>query len=221
MRQVPVFVEADVGMAGDHTTAAWAFDLDLWGCCGQGDDEQRALVELAAGIGGEVQLSVAERVTGDEQAFARDRQSATGEEREVTAEILAAARLQTLALLTTCPAQVLDYDEPTRILPAWARWRTLRQMAWHIADTESRYYLPSLGIAARSALPDLNAELAASGLHVRRVVASMAAGLVRQHNGQIWTTTKVLRRLAWHERSELITMHWLADRAARVLGTGG
>ena len=116
---------------------------------------------------------------------------------------------------------MLDYDEPTRILPAWARWRTLRQMAWHIADTESRYYLPSLGIAARPALPGRLAELAASGLQVRHVVASMPAGLARQHDGQIWTTTKVLRRLAWHERSELMTMHWLADRAGRVLGTAG
>src|ERR1700735_4459909 len=100
MRQVSVFVEADAGMAHDHTTAAWAFDLDLWGCCGQGHDERRALAELAAAIGGQVQLSVAERVTGDEQAFARDRQPATGEEREVTARIPAAGRPATPGLLT-------------------------------------------------------------------------------------------------------------------------
>jgi hypothetical protein len=29
-------------------------------------------------------------------------------------------------------------------------------------------------------------------------------------DGEIWTTTKLLRRLAWHEPSELATMHTLA-----------
>jgi hypothetical protein len=96
MRQVAAFVEADVGMASDHTTAAWVFDLDLWGRCGQRQDEQQALAELVAAIGGEVQLSVTERISGDEQAFDRDRQPATGAERAVTLEILTAARQQTL-----------------------------------------------------------------------------------------------------------------------------
>jgi hypothetical protein len=43
MRQVLAYLEADVAMAADHTTVAWAFDLDLWGRCGQGPDDNSAL----------------------------------------------------------------------------------------------------------------------------------------------------------------------------------
>jgi hypothetical protein len=44
---VLAYLEADVGMADDHTTAAWTFDLDLWGRCGQGMDEHTALSVIA------------------------------------------------------------------------------------------------------------------------------------------------------------------------------
>jgi hypothetical protein len=90
-------------------------------------------------------------------------------------------------------------------------------MAWHLADTESRYYLPSLGLPARPAEPDLITELAASAEHVRTTVHAMPADLVRHERGEIWTTTKVLRRLAWHERAELVTMHQLAHQAKAAL----
>lgn len=118
--------------------------------------------------------------------------------------------------MTSSPPEVLDFDDPTRLLPTWARWRTLRQMAWHLADTESRYYLPGLGLPTRPAGPDLTTELAASALHVRATVSTMPADLIHRDGGEIWTTAKVLRRLAWHERSELVTMHQLARRARTV-----
>jgi hypothetical protein len=82
-----------------------------------------------------------------------------------------------------------------------------------VVNTESRYYLPCLGLPARPAEPDLLAELAASAEHMCRVVATMPADLIRRHEHETWTTTKVLRRLAWHERSELVAMHRLAGRA--------
>lgn len=207
-----VHVEADVRMASDHTTAAWSFDLDHWGRCGQGSDEPAALAALATETG-RADLAVAERITGDERTFDRDHLPATAAERAATLDILAAARRDTVALLRACPDLVLDHDDPDRVLPAWATWRTLRQMAWHLVDTESRYYLPALGLPSRPARADLAAELVASAAHVRDVVSTVPADLTRRFRGEVWTTTKLLRRLAWHERAELVTMRLLAARA--------
>jgi hypothetical protein len=211
--RLPVYVETGVAMADDRAAAAWTFEPDLWGRCGQGHDEESAVRALREGLGTDVDPIVVERITGDEQAFQRDLQPASDTERQVTLAILAAARDETLALVTSNGPSVLDFDDPTRILPAWARWRTLRQMAWHLADTESRYYLPALGLPIRSAEPDLTTELTTSARHVHTVVSTMPATIIRRTPTEVWTTTKVLRRLAWHERSELITMHHLAHRA--------
>lgn len=224
MRRLLVYVEIGVAMAADHAAAAWAFDPDLWGRCGQGHDEDSAVRALChdvgSGTGTGVDPIVVERITGDEQAFTRDLQPIGDVEREVTLAILAAVRDQTLALVTASSPAVLDYDDPTRTLPAWARWRTLRQMAWHLADTESRYYLPALGLPARPAQPDLISELTASARHVHATVSTMPATLVRRTPTEVWTTTKVLRRLAWHERSELITMRHLAHQARTAIRDG-
>lgn len=51
-------------------------------------------------------------------------------------------------------------------MPTWARWRTIRDNLWHIADTESRYYLPSLDLPSKEREPDLETELRASATHV-------------------------------------------------------
>ena len=83
-------------------------------------------------------------------------------------------------------------------------------MAWHLADTESRYYLPSLGLPSRPRLPDLPDELAASAAHVRRTLLAAPPDLIRTDAGETLTTTKLLRRLAWHEPAELVTMRALA-----------
>jgi hypothetical protein len=215
VRPVLTYVETDVAMADDHMTAAWVFDVDLWGRCGQGHDEDGALRALIAAIGGPVRPIVVERIHGDEQAFQRDFQPATDAERGATSAVLAAVRRETIALVTASPPEVLDFDDPTRTLPSWATWRTLRQMAWHVVDTESRYYLPSLGLPSRAAEPDLVAELNDSTAHVQAVVSTVPAALVNRGGGEVWTTTKVLRRLAWHERSELDTMRRLALLAGR------
>jgi hypothetical protein len=82
---------------------------------------------------------------------------------------------------------------------------------WRPTPTESRYYLPSLGPPARPRLFDLLDELTASAEHVRRTLRTVPPDLYRTDHGQTWTTTKVLRRLAWHEPSELITMRALAS----------
>jgi hypothetical protein len=48
VRELPVYVESDVSMADDHVTAAWVFEADVWGRCGQGRDEAEALAALRA-----------------------------------------------------------------------------------------------------------------------------------------------------------------------------
>jgi hypothetical protein len=212
-------------MAADGWSAAWTFDLEHWGTCGQGPDEDAALADLAArcGLGthapGGGVLEVAERVdraeSGDETVFQRDRLPASEAERAETLAILEDARARTLELVRAAPPRVLAYRDPERTLPAYAWWHTVGQLALHIADTESRYYLPLLGLPARERASDLLTELEESGAHVRRVVARMepdlAATSVRDGS---WTSVKVLRRLAWHERGELEVMTGLVEQAA-------
>ncbi len=218
MQHLSAYVEVGVGAHVDNAVVAWAFDLDLWGVCGQGLQETSALEALtrvaARTRGAPQQVAVVERIHGDEQAFRRDHQPVTSSERTQTLVILSAVREQTLALIAACPDLVLDWDDPKRVLPPWATWRTLRQMAWHVADTESRYYLPALGLPSRPREGDLLQELRRSAAHVQAAVSSVAPTLVvARSEGEVWTTTKLLRRLAWHERGELVVMRRLAERA--------
>ncbi|MBA2317451.1 MAG: DinB family protein [Euzebyales bacterium] len=206
------YVESGTGMHVDDATVAWTFDLERWGECGLGSDEATALAAL-----GDPDAQVAERIHGDEQAFVRDRQPASDAELDATMAILAKTRAATLALLAGLPDAVLDWDDPDRILPSWARWRTLRQLAWHVADTESRYYLTGLGEAPLPRGDDLLAELERSAAHVATTLLRLPRDRVVERGGEVWTTTKLLRRLAWHERGELAVMRGLAVRAQSTM----
>lgn len=211
---VPVFVEAGVDMATTGGVAAWSFDLPTWGRCGQGATEAEALEDLGAQCdhAGEphTDVEVVERIEGDEQAFDRDHRPPRPEEIEATLSILEAVRPRTIGLVAEASEERLDHDDPARTLPEWASWRTARQMAWHIADTESRYYLPSVGLPSRPRAGDLVTELRESHLHVCRVLAGLTAEpIVVRQEGEAWTTVKLLRRLAWHERSELAVLQRL------------
>lgn len=217
MASVEVFVETDVAIAFERGVAAWVFDLPHWGRCGQGLDETAAVADLGRQLGTGVDLVVVERIQGDEQAFTRDRQPCNDDERQATLTILAGVRRLTIELITARSGEELDWDDPTRRLPAFAKWRTLRQLAWHIVDTESRYYLPQAGLGYRDPALDLRTELTESATHVRRVVQAMPADLLHERDGETWTSTKLLRRLAWHERGELAVMQALAKRGS----TGG
>ncbi|HYV01304.1 MAG TPA: DinB family protein [Actinomycetota bacterium] len=228
-----VFVEFDVGGHVDHAVQAWTFDLPHWGLCGQGVDEEsslsalrgaalRALASFLTAHGEDCpplgRLRVVERVTGDELAFARDHRPATDRELERTLQLLAWARSDLIELLDGSTENELDWDDPARVLPSWATWRTPRAMAWHIADTDSRYYLASLGVDPPPREPDLREEMERSAQHVRRVLPSLRRDLRVERRGQVWTTTKVLRRLAWHARVEvdvvrdLLAKAWTARR---------
>jgi hypothetical protein len=221
MQQLDAYLEVGVGAHVDNAVVAWAFDLDLWGTCGQGLQQTDAVAALeraaARARGAAQQVVVVERIHGDEQAFDRDHRPATTGEQTQTLAILRAARQQTLALVSACPDAVLDWDDPQRVLPPWASWRTLRQMAWHVADTESRYYLPRLGLTGRPREADLLEELQRSAAHVQAAVGSVPPVLLQRSGGEVWTTTKLLRRLAWHERGELVVMRRLAERARQHL----
>jgi len=223
------YVDQHAGMAEDGWSAAWTFDLDRWGTCGQGPDDDAALADLAArcGLGADAPgagtLQVAERVdrpkTGDETVFERDRVPASEAERAATLAILDRMRARTLSLVRDAPAGVLSYRDPDRVLPPYAWWQTVGQLALHIADTESRYYLPLLGLPTRERANDLVTELEESGTHVRRVVSRMAPDLASasdQHGS--WTSVKVLRRLAWHERGELEVLERLVEAAVEKQG---
>lgn len=206
--EAPVYLERGVAMAYDCGVAAWSFDLAHWGRCGQGRDEQEALSDLADQVG-TARLVVVERVEGDEQAFTADMQPATSEQRKATLTILNQQRAALLALLSGCSEEMLDANPQNDELPSFARWRTLRQRAWHIADTESRYYLPAIGLPARSREQDLAGELRQSLRHVAQAVTTMPSDALRRDDGEVWTSVKVLRRLAWHERGELVAIREL------------
>ncbi len=206
------YVENEVSLAYDVGSAAWVFDLDLWGVCGQGTDEGAALRQLRRQLGRRTRIDVVERLRGDELVFARDRRPATAQERRRTLEILAAVRRETIALLRGCTAEELDSVDHRRALPSFASWRTLREMGWHVADCECRYYLPAVGLPAKPPESDLLAELVAAETYVRRHVEAIAADVVSVHDGEVWTTVKLLRRLAWHERGELAAMRRMLVR---------
>lgn len=216
------YLDQRAGMADDGWSAAWTFDVEHWGTCGQGPDDDAALTDLAARCGldaGAAALEVVERVdrarSGDETVFHRDRLPASEAERAATLAILERARARTLELVRGAPPGVLSYRDPDRALPPYAWWHTVGQLALHIADTESRYYLPLLGLPTRERAGDLVTELEESGAHVRRVVSQMAPDLASASDAHgSWTSVKVLRRLAWHERGELDVLARLVERAA-------
>lgn len=83
-------------------------------------------------------------------------------------------------------------------------WRTPRQIFRHIADTEARAYPRWCGLPQLGPVEGLRAELEASARHARRVIQEMPRSFTAEHRGETWTPVKLLRRLAWHERIELI-----------------
>jgi hypothetical protein len=223
-------LEFGVGAHVDDATLAWVYDHRWWSLCGQGIDETSALEDLTARAHpsyarflerhGEIarslpleELEIVERIHGDELSFQRDHEPATDEELQRTTTLLAYARAELLALIEDCSEAELDWDDPDRQLPRWARWRTLRQMAFHIADTESRYYLAALDIGPPERCEDVDDELRRSGAHVLDVLARLERDRAVTSADGCWTTRKVLRRLAWHERSELDAIRTLRDRA--------
>lgn len=202
-------VETSANMATSGGAAVWSFYPDLWGVCEQAPSAWEA-IELWKSRHGPA--AVAEYLPGDERAFRRDREPVTDTELDRTLTILADARERSIAILDTLPDGLLDLDDPARKLPEWARWRTIRQTLWHITDTESRYYLPQSGLPAKDRLDGLADELRESARHVRSALLAMPRDIVHRSGDEVWTSTKLLRRLAWHERGELDAIDGLLAR---------
>ena len=182
-------------MAFDAGAAVWCFDDDLWGRCVQGPTENAATDAFTQAPG---PVHVVERISDDELAFERDLVPASQRQVELTLRILAEQRKRAISLATRLPDVAFDRDDPTRLMPRWAQWRTIRDTLWHIPDTESRYYLPSLGVPAADRAATLIDELHASAERVRRTLPSLSRGRVVV-GAETWTAAN-LRRLAWHER---------------------
>ena len=120
-------------------------------------DLRRQLVDV---IHDDVTFTVAERTfaprTGFESAFQRDRRPCTAAERQATRDILASVRSELIALVSELSDPLLDWEDPERVLPSYASWRSVRQLAWHVVDTESRYYLPCTGLGYREPTESLS-----------------------------------------------------------------
>jgi hypothetical protein len=191
------------------------------GTCGQGLQETAAvaaLADAAARARGTAQhVVVVERIHGDEQAFGRDHQPATAGERAQTLAILSAARQQTLALIRLPRCGVGLGRSPAGAPAVGIVAHASPDGLARGRHTESRYYLPRLGLAGRPREADLLGELQRSAAHVQAAVRSVAPALLRRSDGEVWTTTKLLRRLAWHERGEVVVMRRLAERARQHL----
>lgn len=234
----------------DDRCEAFAYDIPSWGLWAEGPSEESVLAEVGGGVAwaafaqflrrhGEsprtpsscdIRIIERRRVKADEEAFERDYHPTTDEELNRTLQVLDWARSDLSDMLSQATDEELDWDDPNRVLPDWAWWRTARQMALHIALTESHYYLRNLGIAP-PVLPvtpgdppttaDVQDCLRRSGEHVRQVLPRLPRNLsFAYESGQVWTTTKSTWRLACHERGENdVIRHLLAKARAELAQT--
>lgn len=200
-----VAVDAGPAMTALGEVAAWSFDLEHWGECGQGVTEDAALANLARRTGG-TELRVVDRIQAHEsgQVFAADLRPATEDQILTTADILRRQRARTIELVARATIEQLEAVNADVVQPGWMRWRTASAIAWHIADTESRHYLHLIGAGERAAATELLRELEESGAWIIERLRSMPHAAAERHGSEVWTSVKVLRRLAWHERVESV-----------------
>lgn len=214
-----------VGIAG---SSASAFDLDHWGLFSDAADAASPLRALEHAHGtfslflaqhGKTcrpcHVDVVERQpAAEEGAFDFERAPATTEERQRTLELYRWAREDLVGLIKSASEPELDWVDQSRRLPDWAWWSTARQMAWHCAITESCYYLGRVGVSRPEPFAELTTPLpapstpvllellAVSQAHVERWIDQLPSDVIVMSDGEVWTTRKVLRRLAGHERAE-------------------
>lgn len=112
MTSIEVYIESGVAMAHQSGVAAWVFEPQVWGVCGQGENEADALWDLRRRLSVNVELEVIERIHGDEQAFERDLVAVTPAERSRTKQILTTTRAATLELVGSIDDAVLDWIDP-------------------------------------------------------------------------------------------------------------
>ena len=157
------------------------------------------------GRGTDRELEVVETVRGGEVLFKPDRQSASPAEVDLAIRLLGATRSDLLALLRGLPDGVLDWDPPYERFEEWATWRTVRQIAAHVANTETHYYLANIGFEPANEPLTLygfwQEDLADRRAAVIRFLNDLAESgdRLRVDEAGEWSVRKVLRRLVWHE----------------------
>jgi len=154
-------------------------------------------------------VGVVERVAGNETLFGWDYRPATPSFIDETIALLDATRSELLEVVTELPDGIFDWDPPYRHFPSWARWRTIRQILAHIANTETHYYLPNIGIQPTiSPTLDEDAPWQKDLIQHREETLEALRNLkkardlsrIRFDDNGAWSVRKVLRRLVWHER---------------------
>ncbi|MGM7696578.1 hypothetical protein [Microbacterium sp. A84] len=147
---------------------------------------------------------MAERISGPDGIFSKGALPATENQLARTIRILEAQSLETLALLDAATDAELDAEDSAIAQPMWMPWRTPRTILRHIADTEARTYPRWCGLPQLEPVDDLSEELGRSAKHIHEVILDMPRSFKTTHRHVTWTPVKLLRRLAYHERLELV-----------------
>ena len=170
------------------------------------------------------ELEVAEQVSGNEILFDWDYQPVTPSLIDETIDLLRATRADLLRLVAELSDNALDWNPPYRRFSTWATWRTIRQILVHIANVETHYYLPNIGIRPTVSPADSKVPWQHNLLKHRNVTTEALQKLKAEQDlsrihlldaGGGWSVGKVLRRLVWHERLHSKSI----DRIIRVYKT--
>lgn len=158
---------------------------------------------------------VVEAAFDDEDVFEADREPATRSDVDLTLALMDAARADLVATLDPLPDEVMDWDPPYRAYEEWARWRTVREIVAHVANTETHYYARHIGMRASVALTgpddDWHLYLPRSRMQVAMFLRGVAGSndLARVQDG--WSVRKALRRFVRHELLHTRSIRRIAD----------
>ena len=146
--------------------------------------------------------------------FSRDAEPCGINELDLAIQLLSASREDLLATVSSLPSDALDWDPPYRSFADWATWRTVRAILAHVANTETHYYLRSIGHEPRSAPAEAEGDWEKFLPQHRREtirflegIRGAADGARVSRDGEEWSLRKVLRRLVRHE-----LLHWKSIR---------
>jgi hypothetical protein len=129
-------------------------------------------------------------------------------------------------LIASLDQTIVSAALPTIVGELGGAWH----LAWHLAWVVTAYLLASTAVRRQGRRSDASPRSSTprdSPRCRRRPRRSCSArpstcrrpcaAWRRRSDGEVWTTTKLLRRLAWHERGELVVMWRLAKQARQHL----
>lgn len=170
-------------------------------------------LELPAGV------EVIQRAVGNEVLFDDDIAAASPDMIAETIELMRATRSDLLATVEPLSDEALDWEPPYKAFAPWADWRTIRQILAHIANTETHYYLTSIGyepIMSPARRNEnwrvfLSKQRTAALAFLDDLQSASDRARVWQWGEEQWSVRKVLRRLVRHE-----LLHWKSIK--RIVG---